>query len=111
VAACLEGRRLLIPPTLRLAAVLAQELRAFRVKVTAAGNETFESWREPDHDDLVLAVALAVWWGESVGDFQAPTASLPNPDVRALLSPRAWDEAGLSRRHVLDPRRSRRPGG
>ena len=29
-----------------------------------SGNETFESWRERDHDDLVLAVALAAWLGE-----------------------------------------------
>jgi hypothetical protein len=111
VAACLEGRRLLIAPTLRLAAVLAQELMTFRVKVTAAGNETFESWRERDHDDLVLAVALAVWLGESAGDFQASRATIPNPDLRVRLNPRAWDEAGQSCRHLIDPRRNRRPGG
>jgi hypothetical protein len=29
-----------------------------------AGNETFESWRERDHDDLVFAVALACWWAD-----------------------------------------------
>jgi hypothetical protein len=50
---------------LRLAAVpgrelLVKELLAFRVKLTAAGNETFEAWRERDHDDLVFAVAMAV---------------------------------------------------
>ncbi len=42
---------------LPLASVLAEELAAFRVKVTLAGNEQFEAWREKDHDDLVLAVA------------------------------------------------------
>jgi hypothetical protein len=64
VAVLLESRRLQIAPALALAPVLAQELRTFKVKVTAAGNETFESWRERDHDDLVLAVALAVWYGQ-----------------------------------------------
>jgi hypothetical protein len=64
VAVLLESRRLQIAPGLRLAPVLSQELRTFKVKVTAAGNETFESWRERDHDDLVLAVALAVWFGQ-----------------------------------------------
>ena len=35
------------------------------MKVKAlTGNETFESWRERDHDDLVLAVALAIWFGD-----------------------------------------------
>jgi hypothetical protein len=32
-----------------------------RVKMTAAGNEQYEAWRESAHDDLVLAVALACW--------------------------------------------------
>jgi hypothetical protein len=46
---------------------LVQELLAFRVKVTVSANETFEAWRERDHDDLVLAVALAAWAGEKFG--------------------------------------------
>jgi hypothetical protein len=44
--------------------LLAKELLAFRVKITTAANETFEAWRERDHDDMVLAVALAAWLGE-----------------------------------------------
>jgi hypothetical protein len=45
--------------------VLLREMRAFRVKVAAAtGHETFEAWRERDHDDLVLSVALACWLAE-----------------------------------------------
>jgi hypothetical protein len=60
----LQNRRLEVAPTLELADTLAKELGLFRVKVTTAGNETFESWRERDHDDLVLAVALAAWAGE-----------------------------------------------
>lgn len=59
----LQTRRLKIAP-LPERDVLARELGAFRVKVTTAGNETFEAWRERDHDDLVLAVALAAWLGE-----------------------------------------------
>ena len=49
---------------LRLFAVLMKELQTFRVKIRTSANETFESWRERDHDDMVLAVALAVWMGE-----------------------------------------------
>jgi hypothetical protein len=45
---------------------LARELQTFKIKMTAAGNETLESWRERDHDDLVLAVALAAWAGENL---------------------------------------------
>jgi hypothetical protein len=41
-----------------------KELESFRVKITASAHETFEAWRERDHDDLVLAVALAAWVGQ-----------------------------------------------
>ncbi len=32
--------------------------------MSSAGNDTYEAWRESDHDDLVLAAAIACWWGE-----------------------------------------------
>jgi hypothetical protein len=57
----LQSRRLQVARDLALAAVL---LQTFQVKITASANETFASWRERDHDDLVLAVALAAWVGE-----------------------------------------------
>ena len=38
--------------------------QTFKRRITPAGNETMASWREADHDDLVLALALAVWWRE-----------------------------------------------
>jgi hypothetical protein len=41
---------------------LLKELRAFRVKVkVTTGHETFEAWRERDHDDMVFAVSLPLW--------------------------------------------------
>lgn len=46
---------------LPLADTLAKELETFRVKVTPDRNEVFETWREKDHDDLVLALAMAAW--------------------------------------------------
>jgi hypothetical protein len=60
----LQSRRLAVVPTLAEAQMLAKELNTFRVKVSTAGNESFEAWRERDHDDLVLAVALAAWLAE-----------------------------------------------
>lgn len=59
----LQDRRLKIAESLPLAKVLAEELSLFRVKVTLSANETFEAWRERDHDDLVLALALALYVG------------------------------------------------
>ena len=64
VQVLLQQRRLAIPRGLPDAALLTRELENFRVKVTLAGHETFEAWREGQHDDLVLAAALACWAGE-----------------------------------------------
>ena len=43
---------------------MIEELQNFKVKFTRAGNDTYEAWRESDHDDLVLAAAMAAWFGE-----------------------------------------------
>jgi hypothetical protein len=42
--------------------VLRKELDTFRAKISLNGSDTYEAWRERDHDDLVLAAALATWW-------------------------------------------------
>jgi len=42
-------------------AALVKEMAEMRVKVTGSGHEQFGAWREGEHDDLVLAVALACW--------------------------------------------------
>jgi hypothetical protein len=51
-----------------------KELQGLRVKVNSAGRESFSAWRDGEHDDLVLAVALAGWraqnrkfWGMAPG--------------------------------------------
>jgi len=62
--ALLPSRRLKIANELADAKILVAELKAFSVKITQAGNERFEAWRERDHDDLVLAVAMALWLAE-----------------------------------------------
>ncbi len=56
-----ETGRLKIAKGLPLAGVLMGELRAFQVKVTAKGRDTYAA-RSSKHDDLVMAVALAVWF-------------------------------------------------
>jgi hypothetical protein len=60
----MQSRRLQMARSLPDAAMLVRELQNFQVKITAAANETFGVWRDGQHDDLVLAVALASWWGE-----------------------------------------------
>jgi hypothetical protein len=67
VAVTLQTDRLHIGPKVPLARALMAELSNFRVKVSLSGHESFEAWREKDHDDMVLATALAVWYGELAG--------------------------------------------
>jgi hypothetical protein len=74
----LQGRRLQIARSLPDAATLVRELQQFQLKITAAANEVFGVWREGQHDDLVLALALACWWSERVPPFEAPTV-IPTP--------------------------------
>ena len=57
----LQNRKLKIASGLDLAETLARELQNFTVKITDAANDVYGAWREGTHDDLVLAVALAVW--------------------------------------------------
>jgi hypothetical protein len=47
----------------RYADTLANELQNFRVKVNInTGHDSFEAWREGDHDDLVFALSLCCWY-------------------------------------------------
>jgi hypothetical protein len=42
---------------------LKKELLNFKRKINLkTGHDSYEHWRESDHDDLVLACALACWW-------------------------------------------------
>jgi hypothetical protein len=62
----LQGQRLCVPTSLPLAQVLVRELQAFTVHITGAGNEIFGAKTHRGHDDLVLAVSLALWAAENV---------------------------------------------
>ena len=64
VQVAMEAKRLKINPDLPFATVLTDELAKFRKKTTKTGHDSYESWRDDDHDDAVLSVSLAVWWGE-----------------------------------------------
>jgi len=46
--------------------ILNKELLNFRVKISDSGHDTYEAWREKDHDDMVLSIACACWYGEKM---------------------------------------------
>jgi hypothetical protein len=81
---------------------LLRELQTFRVKNTEAGRESFESWRERPHDDLVFAAALACWaicgvaheqaflvlrqWGDHHGPGRAPGVNVTARDQQTVMA-------------------------
>jgi hypothetical protein len=78
------SHRLLYPASLpdqngiNLVPVWIQEMEQFKLKRTKANNLTYEAWRETDHDDIVLSLALGAWWAL----FSRPKEeSLSAPDV------------------------------
>jgi hypothetical protein len=60
----LQSKRLLVAASLPEAGTLVKEMLDFKVKITEHANDTYSAWREGAHDDLVLAVAIACWFGE-----------------------------------------------
>lgn len=61
----LQSKRLKVAESLAEAGTLVRELTNFRVKPLPVNTtDPLAAWREGQHDDLVFAVALAVWQGE-----------------------------------------------
>jgi hypothetical protein len=61
----MQNGQLKIAEAMPLAETLRKELLNFKVKINiSTAHDSYEAWREGDHDDLVLSVALACWAGE-----------------------------------------------
>jgi hypothetical protein len=76
----LQSGRLCIGAKLPHAGTLQTELRNFRVKISKAANETYDA-REGAHDDLVLALAVALFAGEH----HSVAAGLSRAEIQAEL--------------------------
>ncbi len=57
----MQQKRLKVAEGLPEAKTLIQELRNYRYKLTASAHDTYNA-REGTHDDLVLALGVAVWY-------------------------------------------------
>jgi hypothetical protein len=69
VDAKLHSGELRFAAELTEAHALAEELKDFRRHLTSAGRATYQA-RTGKHDDLVLAVAIALWWAVERGRHQ-----------------------------------------
>jgi hypothetical protein len=59
----LQNGRLRVASGLPEAETLKKELLNFRVKIDPkTAHDSYEHWRESEHDDLVLAVSMAAWF-------------------------------------------------
>lgn len=84
----LQTERLKIAPALAEAKTLTQELLNFKVKINLeTAHDSYGAWREGQHDDLVLAVALALWLG--VNTRAVPTCT---PDGVSKSSFARWPQ-------------------
>jgi hypothetical protein len=100
----LQGRRLKIAPELPQANLLTVELASFRMRSVPMSDMAAIEWRQGCHDDLVFAVALAVWFAEkhppfwpgsirSGGRLRFPNGTFHTdemPSFRKLLRGGAW---------------------
>lgn len=59
----LQNGRLEIPGALPHRSVVTDELKAFKGSISESGHDRYEA-REREHDDLVLALSMAVWYRE-----------------------------------------------
>lgn len=82
VQVLLQSKRLKIAAGLPMASILTSELLNFKVTFNHRGHDSYGagddvlSWREGDHDDTVLATALACWYGERSAKFEKNESSV-----------------------------------
>lgn len=75
IAVLLQSDRLQVAKELGLASTLVTELLNFKMKIDPiTAHDSYGCWRDGTHDDLVLAVALACWFGEHGGCRYVPWA-------------------------------------
>ena len=70
----LQARRIRVAAELPQSQLLMKELQNFQMKVTLNPTDSVMAWREGIHDDLVLAVAIAVWMAERTSTYTGPMA-------------------------------------
>jgi hypothetical protein len=63
-AVILQQRRIRIAAALTETPTLLDELQGYRYKTTDSGHQTYAPANSQDHDDLVLALSLALWLAE-----------------------------------------------
>ncbi len=84
-----QSGRIKVSRWLKDAETFNNELLNFKVKINIrTGHDSYEAWREGVHDDLVLSVACAAWYGEHLAKAaeqqRIPNFSLPSFGMSGL---------------------------
>lgn len=99
IQAALGSERLDVAGRLPQSGILRKELLGFRARITTSGNETCAA-REGEHDDLVLALALALWLGSHpFCEFRPGSLTT---DARALDDESRAERAAVVRKREAD---------
>ena len=89
VSVLLETERLKISKHLDLHQVLVTELLNFQYKISKTSlHDSYGAWREGEHDDLVLAVACAVWYGLNHGPMHGGWARVGGGNLNTPPKPK-----------------------
>jgi hypothetical protein len=83
-----QSERIRISGDLPEAETLITEMTNFKTKIGSGGDEKYGAWREGQHDDLVLSVAIAAWWALRV-----------EPASRRDLGKDPWKEDEMANRY------------
>ena len=101
--AALESRRVKVARGVAHAEALKRELLDFRVKLTAAANETFAG-SEGTHDDLVLALCLPIWLADQRWFEMSTDERLDPHEASAVAAERRAiqraDQHAIAREHI-----------
>jgi hypothetical protein len=66
VQKALQTRSLRMSAALDEVDTLQTELGNFELKISPAGHDSYGAWREGTYDDLVLALAVALWFAQQI---------------------------------------------
>lgn len=90
-ALLLQQGRLRIAANLEDTHELIDQLRSYRVKISDSGHDSYGPANSRDHDDLLLALSLALWLAESkkirYGSISAPTGMIPGARITGRPPP------------------------
>lgn len=59
----MQEETLKVAPNLPKMAALLHEFQNFKMKLSKkTGHDTYEAWREEDHDDIILSIGISCWY-------------------------------------------------